>query len=406
MYNAIIVAYLQERLHGKKLSSILAECSGVSERTWRNRAKKGWDPSPRDIEAISAFGERVAVDQLRKEKWSEVEIAEILGRAPSRAQGAPRPMANLIFLMSPAYGKDYEEAINVAVEFDIVCNAMEVSFRSGDASCVIRSILEASQWLRRFREPHEDATDADQFDADVRTASDVATLKRLADKLADEMLFHVFSCWDLVFCSRYFNGKLKPTPLFSIVMPRLARGIEIDPESGRFLRDGEQPKTLIFEKSISRLFDFLSVLVHYSQQRRFPSEPPPVNLMAAWFKENDSRIVSWRDETTRFTARQLGRIWVGEFRPKKDGSGIGIPSPMLVAALFWSRLLERTDGKITAWYVCFDPYEAWWARNLARLKGKGFAYGDIPLPSFLTDQPVINRSPSLWLSSQSSGCSS
>lgn len=210
--------------------------------------------------------------------------------------------------------------------------------------------------------------------------------------MGEKMMFHVLSCWDLSFCSVYFDGKLEAFPLFELVMPRLAPDIEIEPGTRRFLRGGVPPKVGIFEKSISRLFDFLAVLIYWKKFRQPPTKLPSVKDMAAWFHESERRIVNWRDETTRFTYRNLSDICYAA-TVDKEGNAPGLPSPMLVAALLWSPLLVRENGKPKSWYICFDDYEAWWKLNLARLTDKGLKFGETPLPSCLTYQSEGSRSP-------------
>lgn len=130
------------------------------------------------------------------------------------------------------------------------------------------------------------------------------------------------------------------------------------------------------------------------------------HLPSTSFKKSKARIVSWRDETTKFTLRDLTRIWESATMPNKDGSWPSVPIPLLVAACLWSPLLVRENGKPKKWYICFDAYELWWRRNRDRLTAKGLKFGNTAWPAYLTDQPAGNRSPESWRSSQSSGRSS
>lgn len=402
MFNLFAISLL-ERLNAKKLAAIIADATDVTERTWRNRLTKGWTQSGDELKkAINNFA-----GQLKKAGWSEDEAKEIIDRNPSWRSGAGLPTASLIFHCSPKYAEGYEEALSVAVEFDHLCHALSDAFRSEDISQARSSLIAASRWLRGYCSADPDTSDIDELDCKIQGAIDLVELMGYAKNLGEEMMFHVLSCWDLNFCSVYFGGKLQAFPLFELVMPRLAPDIEIEPGTLRFLRDGKPPKAGIFEKSISRLFDFLSVLIYWKKFHQPPTKLPSVKDMAAWFHESERRIVNWRDETTRFTYRHLSDIcYAATGGLDKDGNAIGIPGPMLVAALLWSPLLVRENGKPKSWHICFDAYEAWWKRNLARLTGKGLKFGETPLPSCLTYQSEGSRSPELWRSSQSSGRSS
>ncbi|MFH1987447.1 MAG: hypothetical protein ABIK25_07460 [Pseudomonadota bacterium] len=405
MFNLVAISLL-ERLHGKKLAAIFADETGVTERTWRNRLTKGWSPSQDELEASRDRGAKYFSELLQKAGWPEDEAKEIIARNPSWKAGVGLPTANLIFFNSPKYAEGYEEVLSVAVGFDQLCHAMSDAFRSGEVSQAQESLLEASRWLRGYCPDEVDTSDIDALDKEIQAAADIEHLRKLANKLGDEMLFHVLSCWDVTFCSLYFAGKLEAFPLFELVMPRLAPNIEVEPGTLRFLRNGEPPKAGIFDKSVSRLFDFLAVLIYWKKNRKPPTKLPTVVDMAKWFNESERRIVNWRDETTRFTYRNLSDICYAATGVDKDGNATGMPSPMLVAALLWSPLLVRENGKPKSWHMCFDAYEAWWKRNLARLTDKGLKFGETPLPSCLTYQSEGSRSPELWRSSQSSGRSS
>jgi hypothetical protein len=194
------------------------------------------------------------------------------------------------------------------------------------------------------------------------------------------------------FCSRYFSAAFEPYPLFGLMMPRFVPGIEIENGTGRFLRNGQPPRQKVFEKSVARLFDFLAVLIHWRKHRRFPEQIPLVKDMAAWCTEDEARIVSWRDETTRFTANNFFNAWKAATGPDKHGIYIGAPLPMLVAAHLWSPLLVRDDGKTRQLFMCTDGYELWWTRNLERLTTKGLKFGRTPWPKCLTNVAEGNRS--------------
>jgi hypothetical protein len=406
MFNLFSV-YILERLQGRKLPAILGELSGTTERTWRNRLKDGWSPKPEELETLNERTAALTAQQMNaKGGWSEEEAQEIIARSPSRQAGVGLPTADLIYWYSPNHGEDYAESIAIARQFDLYCHALFDAWKVSEVDGARQVLLESSAWLRTFCPAGIDMSDADELEQRFHNATDLETLLDDAKHLADQLIFHVLSCWDVEFCARYFVGLVEPYPLFELVMPRLAPSIEVEQGTGRFLRDGQPPRQKVFEKSISRLVDFLAVLISWSKYRRFPDSVPLIRDMAAWFKEDEARIVSWRDETTRFTASNLAHIWMAATGPDQQGNYPGIPSPMFVAAQLWSPMLVHEDGKLTHWFICFDNYELWWTRNLNRLTAKGLKFGDIPWPKCLTDQPVGNRSPESWRSTQSSGRSS
>lgn len=238
--------------------------------------------------------------------------------------------------------------------------------------------------------PTKTVQEAAAISKQLAEASGLEKLSEIAKVLGEEMVFHVLSCWDVEFCGHYFPGMVEPFPLFGLVMPRLSPGIVIEPGSGRFLRDGQPPKQRLFEKSMARLFNFLAVLIYWKRHRQFPDEVPKVKEMAAWFAQDEARVISWRDETTRFAARDLLTVWPAAAGTDRDGVPIGAPLPMLVAAQLWRPLLVLEAGK-QQWLDCSVGYERSWRRNLLRLTAKGLRFGALPWPTCLTGEPRAGR---------------
>lgn len=407
MYNQFSTLIL-ERLNGRKLPAILEERTGISERTWRNRIKDGWTPGP---EELADFRKKVAasITELMhsKDGWTEEEVQQIIARNPSWRAGIGLPTADLIYWFSPGYGEDYTESIAVASQFDLYCHALFDARKAGDVDSARAVLLACLDWVVSYCDSkEEEAEDVQELREKLSSANNLENLLDTAKPLAEQLLFLVLSCWDVEFCSHYTNGKAEPYHLFELVMPRLSPGIEVEKGTNRFLREGKPPKRRIFEKSMSRFLDFLAVLSYWHKYRTPPERIPSVNVMAAWFNEDQGRVVSWRDETTHLTAEQFFSIWREAVRPEMNGAYPGAPTPIFVATHLFSNLLVREKGKLKGWIVCEHGYKRWWKRNLDRLTAKGLKFGSIPWPKCLTDQPAGNRSPEPWRSSQSSGRSS
>lgn len=396
-----------ENLHGRKLAAIFGEHTGITERTWRKRFKEGWSPKPEEIENFREELTRYIRGRMRSENgWSDEEVERIISREPSLEAGIGLPTAELIYWQNPFHSEDYAESIAIAIKFDIYCHSLFDAHKAGDIEKIKLILLEALTWLRSFCPADEDVKDAVELKQRFEAGVDLETLLADAKFLFEQIFLHLISCWDAEFFASYFPSVFAPYPLFELMMPRLDPQIEIERDTCRFLRNGMPPKLKIFERSIMRLFDFLSVLIYWRKFRRFPDRIPSVKDMAAWFGESEARIVSWRDETTKFTANNLLAIWKVGVGRDEQGNYPGVPLPMLVAAYLWSPLLVCEKRKPVRWVICFDGYELWWKRNLERLTAKGLKFGVTPWPKCLTDQPVGNRSPESWRSSQLSGRSS
>ncbi|NML26737.1 hypothetical protein [Zoogloea dura] len=407
MFNQFSTQIL-ERLHGKKLPVVFQETTGVSERTWRNRIKNGWNPGSEELEKLTGQMAVCATEIIKaKGGWTENEVQDIFFRSPSRRAGIGLPTADLIFWFSPGFGKGYLESIAVASQFDLYCSAFSDAVKACDTNAARKVLLDCLEWLMSFcASDAEEDEDVQELREKLLAAEGLGGLLESAKPLVDQLLFLILSVWDVEFCSHYTGGKIEPFPLFKLVMPCLSPTIELESGSNRFLRDGKPPKRGVFEKSTARLLDFLAVLSCWRRNRVPPDKLPAVKEMAAWFKEDPGRITSWRDETTLFTYSHFLSVWQSACVPDKRGRCPEAPAPMLVVAHLLSPLLVREKGKVTQWIVCGDGYERWWKRILDRLTAKGLKFGSTPWPKCLTDQSVGNRLLESWLSSQSSGRSS
>lgn len=384
MFNQFAVTIV-ERLTGQKLPVLLGELSGTTERTWRDRIKRGWEPSEKERKKLAERTTATFTKQMVDiGEWPVDEARKILADRPSTKAGVALPTADLIFHFSPLYGDYCRETISLATRFDHDCESLAEAVRSGNVDKAREVLILMLDWLRTFCPEESETADADTLRHELDTSPDVETLLQAAKPLGDALIMHVLSCWDIEFCAGYFDGTMQAYPLFELVMPRFAPDIDIDTETGRLLRDGRQPRKRVFETATSRLFNFLSVLVAWHHRRRLPGSMPRVKEFAAWSNEDESRVVSWRDETTRFTARQLETLWIRALKPNSQGIYPAIPFPMFVCAHLWSPLLARDDRRPTHLIDCTAHYQLWWERNRKRLIAKGLQFGEQAWPDYLT----------------------
>lgn len=403
MFNQFSITIL-ERLMGRKPAVVLGELSGTTERTWRTRLKHGWEPTE---DERKDFDERTNVALTKRlidiGEWSPDEALAILAERPSTKAGVFLPTADLIYSFSPGHGKYCQEAMALAARFDRDCDELSEAVRSKNVDRMREVLVAMLEWLRSFCSEEIDTDDVQVLRAQLDISSNVETLLEAAKPLNEALLFHVLSCWDVEFCAGYFESTMRAYPLFQLVMPRFAPGIDIEPGTGRLLRDGRQPRRRVLETATSRLIDFLFVLVAWRRYQRLPEDLPRVKDFAAWSGENEARLVSWRDETTRFTARQLEHLWTTVLAPDNQGIYPAIPSPIFVCAHLWSPFLVREDGRATALFDCTANYGVWWERNRDRLVAKGLQFGEQAWPTYLTAQRVNGESFASFCSTQSSG---
>jgi len=403
----IFTVQLQERLQSQATPVLLEELSGISQRTWRTRLKEGWEPTFEEAEILRRTTESALQEKLVKERgYSEQEALEMTQAAPSHVARRHLPTADLIYWNCHVQGGHYAESIAVATQFDTYCQALCEAFNDRDLDRLKQVLLQSLGWLKACSQAGTDLSDADDLEKRFNSATDIAQLLEDSNPLAEQLIFHVFSCWDVEFCATYFDGHFEAYPLFELLMPRLAPSIEVEVGTGRFLRDGKPPRQKVFEKPMSRFLDFISVLIYWRKNGHFPEKLPKVGDMVRWFDQGEPQIVSWRDETTRLSVERFVAIWKEALGVDEQGKYPQLPGPMYVAAFMWTPLLVREKGKPTAWYLFFDSYELAWKRNVERLTAKGLKFGTVAWPNCLTYQPLGNRSPDSWRCSQSSGRSS
>jgi len=404
MFNLFVEPVL-ERLIGRKPVVLLGELSGTSERTWRNRLKHGWEASEREQEELGQRFTAALTKQLVEDgEWPPEEAHAILANRPARLIGVPLPTADLIYNFSPRYGAYCQETIQLATHFDRECDRLGQAVHAGDVESVRSVLLAMLDWLQSFCTDEPDTEDVEALHARLVLCDAVKDLLAVAKPLNEGLLLHLLSCWDVEFCAGYFGGTVQAYPLFELVMPRFAADICIDPETGRLSRLGRQPRKRVLETATSRLIDFISVLAAWQRYRQMPSDVPRLKDFAAWCNEEETRLVSWRDETTKFTYRQAESLWTSVISPNSEGTYPAVPSPIVVCATLWKPLLVREDGRPSELIDCTKGYRAWWERNRARLVAKkDLLFGEQAWPTWLTAQRPESESFAAICAFQSAG---
>jgi hypothetical protein len=409
MFNQFAVSIL-ERLTGRKLAALLGDISGTTERTWRNRFKHGWEPTKDECRRLIARHDAAFIQSMVKVGgWPADEARAIAAERPSVKAGTVLPTADLIYQFSPGHGINCPETIALATHFDRDCEALSDAVRAGDVQRVREALVAMLDWLLTFCPQATDTPDVDvdalrtQFESGV----DAVTLLQAARPLSDALILHLLSCWDLEFCAGYFEGSMQAYPLFQLVMPCFAAGIDIAPETGRFTRNSIPPRKHVLETATSRFIDFVLVLVAWRRDRRLPNTIPRLKEFAVWAKEeNEARLVSWRDETTRLTLRHFESIWCRALTPDRQGIYPALPLPMFVCTHLWSPLLIRENGRPSQLIDLSGTYRHWWERNRDRLTHKGLQFGEQAWPDCLTAQRASLEAFTSAPSSQSEGRSS
>lgn len=380
----------------------------MGERAWRDRLSRKWHPTKEDEARVFRAAARSFIRDLSSQGLSKIERRELLAAAPPKLTEAPLFTADLIYWFSPFVDKTkYQPAIDLAISFDQHCHAFSKANRDGDVESFRYAGQSALTWLKEFGPfTEKDLNDIKKKEVQLSEAQSLEDLRKPVADVAESMLFHVISCWDVLFCHYYFSGQASAYPLFELVMPRLSPTIEIEETTGKISREGRPPKRGIFETAPQRLLDFVALLIFRRKNRCFPAAAVSVRQMSAFFGESDRRLVKWRNQESHLSGKQFDRLWRDGLAYLSEDDSIATPWPLLIVAYLWTPLLVREERAPVSITNCMDGYRDWWQRNLVRMQAEGLTFGEQLWPEWLTDQSPGSKSLDVWRSSQSSGLTS
>lgn len=381
MYNHFATAIIA-RLMDRAPAVVLSNLTGESDRIWRDRLQAHWEPSEEQRARLDEASTSVLVEQLvERGGWLVEKARAIVAGLPSAQAGMPMPTADLIHVISPLQGAYCRETVALATHLDQDCDRLDTAVRAADFDAAQSILCAMLDWLLGFVTEPSDCTDYALLHAQLAQATDIEGLLKSAAPLRDAVAFHVLSCWDVEFCAGYFGGTMQACPLFTLVMPRFAAGIDFEPETGRLLRKGRVARQRLLEPAMARLIDFIAVLIAWHRAGTLPRQIPRPKEFAEWCDEDLARVYSWRDGSTRFTPAQLERLWTHALTPDNAGIYPAAPSPMLVCAHLWSPLLAH-EGDGVSLIDCSADYEHFWQANHDRLVAGGLRFGEQAWPAY------------------------
>jgi len=381
MYNRFTIA-IAARLWDRAPAAVLSDLTGESDRVWRDRLQTNWEPNEAQRARFDKASTAALVDQLvERGGWLVEEARAIVAGLPSAQAGMPLPTADLIHAFSPVQGAYCREAVALASRFDQDCDRLDTAVRVANFDAAQSILCAMLDWLLGFVIEPSDRADGAVLHAQLVQANDMEGLLKFATPLGDALAFHVLSCWDVEFCAGYFGEAMEACPLFPLVMPRFAADIDIEPETGRLLRKGRVARQRLLEPAMTRLIDFVAVLIAWHRTGILPSRIPRPKEFSEWCDEDLARVYSWRDGSTRFTAAQLERLWTHALKPDDAGIYPGLPAPMLVCAHLWSPLLAHEDDGVNL-IDCSADYEHFWRANHDRLVAGGLRFGEQAWPAY------------------------
>jgi hypothetical protein len=355
---------LLERYSGLSYLQLLSEATGTTERTWKNRVGSNWQPSEKDLAVLCEKSRKIVMERLTtKLDYEPEEAATILDRMPP----AHYHCSQFLAICTAPLDQPYVNTLRLLNAVDALSEQL-AEFKKANKITAFKEALLTSEFLKEeYWRSSCSREDAPLWRERVRAASTWEDLNTPVQVITGNITFSMFARWDLDFNQVYFSGQYGSSPLFTLVLPRLARNVVIDAKTGRFMRGNKPAKRNLFLTSTARLLELLAVLIHFRDRHHWPSKVPKVQQMAALFQEEPSTIVSWRDETTLFDRRDLERLWTSGVASdiRKGRPIIGIPASFLAASTLFRNLVVRKEGHVREIQFMEPDYMAWWRRHQA-----------------------------------------
>lgn len=340
MLNIPALAFI-EISAGKKIPVLLAEHSGVCERTLR---KPAW--SGKTVNKIEQGLEKNLRKQLSKAKYSDKEIDLFSSNWPRT------PYAGVIYGLQIPGKMEFPRTLEFAEKIDQISLNLSNAREQGRLEAFKRILLTSELLDQRYYVNVDDewnsSADPEALNL-TKSAQDWRDIDKPLGILVFNTLFSLMACWDIEFTQQYFHA-FEPRSLFSLVLPKL------DPAAGDLSEVTIAKRRGMFWLPVKRLIELIACLGYFQNKREWPDHVPKLSNL----NESESRLVSWRDGTTNFRERDFCMMWQ-ELCPDKIS-----PNPLFVAATMWQIYL--TDIGTNKTIHCVDDwYQGWWKAHFTKL---------------------------------------
>lgn len=367
MFDVLFIPVL-ERLHGKKLASLVGERSGstVSERTVRNWINGITEPDPTHAQRIKDEGRIFLHATLLKRGWPPVEAEKYI-EGMMAAKGV---LSAFIHSISAENGDKYEHTHSLAQQIDEISAALLELRRLNKLKQFGRMLLNSDLLdPEHFVDPESESSNETLMEtvASARTWDDLA---RPLGVIAFNLHMQLLATLDLEFCSKYLK-EFAPTPVFDSLMPRLDPAATTD-ETGNYSTNRN-----LFHFPVRRLLDLSASLRFFRLKRRWPTDIPSVSEMAAWMRSEPATLTKWRTGR-RFSLRNYESLWSAMFDDNCGADQPPTPGPLAFAAALLTHLYVKgsREAKDLTMYIP-DPeiYLRWWRIQRLRIESK---HGALP----------------------------
>lgn len=386
MFSSIPLHVIHEA-KGKADAVLLEELTGVSAKTWR----KG-GPQSEAVVAKAKMGLRESVVRsLRNAGYSSEEIALAYHSIDWEAPGAWQAIIKMGEGLSPKF--HCSQTMALAKEFDLFGARLQ-KLRQEKDLIGFREQLLSSETTRYAQNWPSIAAELSVATDHALKATNWEELQDLLACIAGAGIYQLLSCWDVEFFSKFFSDPsrqkgLKPTPLFSMVMPTV---------KSRFKQreDGTYPLQGVFVLPLGRLLDLSFCLSEYHRSKKWPVKGQITRRQVASAGgeillgegATEQPLAKLRKGIRGLTIDEFVDVFQSMCGTDHAGKLVFPPLPIYLAAQIWTHMLvKKRTGRFAGvdefiWGGESD-YRFCWDLALAEFKAKGASFGDTPWPKYL-----------------------
>lgn len=346
--------------HGKKLSKLLADITGVSTKTLNKPPYTGLT-----IKKIENRGLTYSKRQLQALDYSNEEIDKLISNAPKEGV-----CSSLIYWSQIDGLVAYPHALEFAKEIDALsAHLLELRTNNdlnGFKSTILGSVVGKPIYFATDPSSFEPNASNAYYDS-LNSAKEWNELDEPYKSLVANTSLSLLARWDVEFGSQWF-GKLEHRPIFALTH------LKLNPATGGIVDGKIKTKRDWLWSPVRRLIDFMACLGERFQKNRWPEFIPDVVDIAARTNIDEDKIENWRrlKNPHRFTHKNFIDLW-NKLCPDKPA-----PFPLFFATLLWQKLSIHDERQFL---IIDNEYLSWWQWHYDDLKAKGCAFGTTPWPA-------------------------
>lgn len=363
-------------LLGRKVRPFLAEVTGLSQ----SHLRRGKNPrlrkatESRAIESVKQWGKNSAAAQ----GWSEAEIKAHMQAAPSHVVGEPRPYADFIYGLQIPGRYELPQSIAFAEEIDMLVARLQDAHQAGNLEAFRKSILECNLARKMFGSVGNQQ-EAEQYEVALHAASDWNGVVNAVQIIFPNLVLSLFAALDAEYGLIFFQ-RLKPRPIFLLVMPRM------NPQSDLQMANKRLDRNFVYQP-VRRLLELSHALMIWVRDQRWPDKPVGRKELGEALGLEDQHIGNFFDGTRKMNAKIFDGLWVKMCETVAKCEPFSSPLPLLLAAIYWQSCITRHPNQKLKSFILPDDanYTKFWSQHRRRWASQ-LDNGTVSWPDWLGGQ--------------------